>query len=94
MKSAMSCSIVALLLIDFLGSASACPVAISAVGVPAVTTPVVVEQAPVVVESVPVVTTLSAPPVTVLATPTVVKEIVKVKARRASARRIRVSSCK
>ena len=83
MKSAMSCSIVALLLNGFLGAASACPVTISAVAVPAVTTPVVVE-------SVPVVTTLSASPVTVLATPTVVKEIVKVKARRSPPRQIRL----
>jgi hypothetical protein len=94
MKSAMSCSIVALLLIGFLASASACPVAISAVAVPAAAAAVVVEQAPVVVESVPVVTTLSASPVTVLATPTVVKEVVKVKARRSPPRQIRLSRCK
>jgi hypothetical protein len=87
MKSGMSSSIAALLLFGFLGSASACPVAISAVVVPAVTPPLVVEQAP-------VITALPSSTFAVLATPTVVKEVVKVKARRSSPRRIRLSSCK
>jgi hypothetical protein len=79
-------------------SALACPVATTAVAIPATVAPalslpngpVVVEQTPAVVQSVPVLAAVPAPAVAVLATPTVVTEIVKVKARRSAPRRIRL----
>ena len=91
MKSALSLIGLAVLWVGcFVGSASACPVATSAVAIPTVVAPVVFDQAPVVVQTVPAITTLTAPAIAVLATPTVVEEVVKVKARRCPPRRRRL----
>ena len=91
MKSAMRFTFLAVLSVScFVRSTAACPVATTAVAVPAAVAPalslpngpVIVEQAPAVVQSVPLLAAVPAPAVAVLATPTVVTEIVKVKARR------------
>jgi hypothetical protein len=95
MKSAMSCLVLAVLSIGcYVGSASACPVAIKSVDIPAVAAPAIAAQAPVVVESVSTITALPIQTVTVLATPTIVTEVAKVKARGSLRRRVRVSACK
>ncbi len=99
MKSALRFVGLAVLSVGcFAHSAAACPVATAAVAVPEVTAsalslsngPVVVAQTPAVVQSVPVLAALPAPAVALLATPTVVTEVVKVKARRSTPRRIRL----
>ena len=71
--------------------ASACPIATSAAAVetaavaalapPVVEAPVVVSAAPVVVQAAPVLTTIAMPTVSVVAVPTVVEQVVKVKAK-------------